>query len=168
MKKLFARVLTLCLLCGCCALADDTMVWEGEMAEKAAQIAGEFKTFDEIAIKIWVPDVMPAVELTDEDKEEGYIGYFSTADQDAGIGVQYANVEGMSLEEYAAELANSDIKSEPATINGIACLTYEYEGNGICAFTTAAGYILEVSCGPLANEGFAGIAALVFASIQPE
>ena len=64
-------------------------------------------TFDEISIKMWMPTVLAAVELTDEDKEGGYIGYYMTEDESAAIAVVYADVDGMSLEDYKAALADN-------------------------------------------------------------
>ena len=74
------------------------------VSESAAEVEGDFVTFDEIAVKIWVPAVMQAVELTDEDVENGYIGYFSNEENTWNLAVVYANVDGMSIEDYAADL----------------------------------------------------------------
>ncbi len=98
MKKLFALMLALCLM-GSVAMADANLTWDA-VAETAEQVDGGFQTFDEIAVKIWMPAVLQAVELTDEDKEAGYIGYYATADESAAVSVMYVNVEGMTLEEY--------------------------------------------------------------------
>ena len=51
------------------------------VADKAAEVEGDFVTFDEIAVKIWVPAEMQAVELTEEDVENGYIGYYSNEEK---------------------------------------------------------------------------------------
>jgi len=97
MKKLVVLILALCMLCSVASAAD--LNW-ADAEEAASKIAGEFKTFDEISVKIWIPEVLQAVELSDEDRESGYIGYF--ASDDAAVAVQYVNMEGMSLEEYEA------------------------------------------------------------------
>ena len=96
MKKLVVLILALCMLCSV-AFANE-LTW-ASVEENASQIAGEFKTFDEISVKIWMPDVLKAVELSDEDREGGYIGYFMTEDESAAVAVMYVNMEGMSLEE---------------------------------------------------------------------
>ena len=168
MKKLFALMLALCLLCSV-AMAEDTLSWEN-VAETAAQIEGEFHTFDEIAVKIWIPAVLKEAELADEYKEAGYIGYFVTEDQTAAVAVMYVNAEGLSLEEYNAYLVNEagvDEKTiEPGTVNGLDCLSYEYNGSGVLAFTTQMGYILEVSGSPLTDENFTQTLSIIMASIQ--
>ncbi len=165
MKKLVVLILALCMLCSV-AFANE-LTW-ASVEEAASKIAGEFKTFDEISVKIWIPEVLQAVELSDEDRESGYIGYF--ASDDAAVAVQYVNMEGMSLEEYEAQLKEdsevSDI--EAGTVNGLPALSYAIKDKdtGVVAFTTEMGYILEVACGPLSNEGFAQMVGIILSSIQ--
>ncbi len=165
MKKLVVLILALCMLCSV-AFANE-LTW-ASVEESASQIAGEFKTFDEISVKIWIPEVLQAAELSDEDRENGYIGYF--ASDDAAVAVQYVNMEGMSLEQYEAALKEeadvSDI--EAGTVNGLPALSYAIKDKdtGVLAFTTEMGYILEVSCGPLSNEGFAQMVGIILSSIQ--
>ena len=65
----------------------------------------KFKTFEEISIAIWLPDGINPVELTEEDVENGYIGYFMSEDESAVVAVMYVDVDGMSLEEYAEYLS---------------------------------------------------------------
>ena len=167
MKKLVVLILALCMLCSV-AFANE-LTW-ASVEETASQIAGEFKTFDEISVKIWMPDVLKAVELSDDDREGGYIGYFETEDETAAIAVQYVNVEGMSLEEYAAILSeDSEVSDlEAGTVNGLNTLSYTIPGKdtGVLAFATEMGYILEVSCRPLSDEGFASVVGIILCSIQ--
>ena len=54
MKKLVVLILALCMLCSVASAAD--LNW-ADAEEAASQIAGEFKTFDEISVKIWIPEV---------------------------------------------------------------------------------------------------------------
>ena len=165
MKKLVVLILALCMLCSV-AFANE-LTW-ASVEEAASQIAGEFKTFDEISVKIWIPEVLQAVELRDEERESGYIGSF--ASDEAAVAVQYVNMEGMSLEEYEAQLKEdsevSDI--EAGTVNGLPALSYAIKDKdtGVVAFTTEMGYILEVACGPLSNEGFAQMVGIILSSIQ--
>jgi len=167
MKKLFALMLALCLLCGCTALAENEITWEqvAPMIE-AGGITGEFVTFEEIAVKIFIPTGLNAVELSDEDKANGFIGYF-TADDGEAIAVTYVNVEGMDLETYAAQVAESGgTEIEAGTVNSLPCISYEYNGNMCCSFTTQMGYILEVVVGPLADDNAKLGASAILASIQ--
>ena len=61
---------------------------------------GRFVTFDEIAVQMWVPNVLEDVELTDEDKKDGYIGYYQSADGSYAAAVMYVDVKGEDLEAY--------------------------------------------------------------------
>ena len=131
---------------------------------------GQVYTFEDVDVNLWVPDVMAPVELADEDKEAGYIGYYATADESAAVSVMYVNVEGMTLEEYEAELkadsAISDI--EAGTVNGLPAVSYviKEKDTAAVAFTTEKGYILEVSCAPISDEGFAQVVGVILSSIQ--
>ena len=168
MKKLFALMLALCLLCGCTALAENEITWEQVAPTlEAAGVTGDFVTFDEIAVKVFIPTGANAVELTDENKEAGYIGYFTDESGDA-IAVQYVDVNGMSLEDYKAALETTEgvTEIETGTVNGLPCISYEYNSCIICAFTTQKGYILEVAVGPLPDDNAKMAAGFILASIQ--
>ena len=173
MKKLFAILMALCMLLSCAALAEgvEEVNWsdiEATLAE--AGVNGEFVNFDEIAVKIWIPEGLEAVELTDEDREAGYIGYFQN--EEAQLAVVYANVDGMSIEDYAAQLAEMDGIQEIAmlSINGLPGVRYQMTENDSLniAFATEAGYILEVTMAPLSADGAAVVWGVVGASIQAE
>ena len=173
MKKLFAILMALCMLLSCAALAEaaEEVNWsdvEATLAE--AGVTGEFATFDEIAVKIWIPEGLPAVELTDEDRENGYIGYFQN--DEAQLAVVYVNVDGMSIEDYAAALAETDGVENIAmlNINGLPGVRYQMPENDTLniAFATEAGYILEVTMAPLSADSAAVVWGIVGASIQAE
>ena len=160
--------LALCLMLGASAMADD-LVWEGDVEAAAnAKYEGQFVAFDEIAVKVWMPVDFQAVELSDDDKASGYIGYFAKGEEGA-FAIVYIDAEGMTLDEYQAKLSEdaevSDL--EPGTVNGLPCLTYKSNGTGSMAFATQMGYILEISYGPIGDET-PEVVALVFASIQAE
>lgn len=168
MKKLFALMLALCLL-GSVAMADE-LVWNDEAEAAAAQFEGEFYTFTEIDAKIWIPGDLEEVELNDDDAEAGIIGYFANEDGDNSITIQYYNADGMTLEEFEAELReDGDVDAdsiEAGTVNGLDCMSFKYEDCGVLAFATQKGYILEVVAEPMSDEEFMQEAAFVFASIQ--
>ena len=169
MKKLFALMLALCLLCSVAMAEENALVWEGDAENSASQIEGDFYTFKNISVKFWVPAVLQQVELSEEDVEEGTIAYFQTADESAALCFQYVDMDGTDLDAYAELLKENGVDEssiEAGTVNGISCLSYEYNGNGILAFATQMGYILEVAAGPTADEGFMAVASLIFASIQ--
>ena len=172
MKKILCVVLMLCLLVPA-ALAEETAVLNWETVApglEANNVTGEFYTFDEISVKIWLPEGFLPAELTEEDKEKGYIGYFLPEDQSAQVAVMYVNANSASLEEYAQYLSSeSDVADlKMGTVNGFPCVCYKLpEQDSVCvAFTTEAGYILEVICAPLSAENADKVWDVVIASIQ--
>ncbi len=169
MKKLFALMLALCLLCSVAMAEENALVWNDEVDAAASQFGGQFYTFKNISVKFWIPDILQQVELSEEDIEEGTIAYFQAADESAAVCFQYVDMNGTSLEDYAATLVENGVDEEsiePGTVNGISCLSYEYNGNGVLAFATQMGYILEVAAGPMDDEGFQQLASVIFCSIQ--
>jgi len=171
LKKFLCVLLMLCLLVPAALSEEAALKWEDvEPVLEAANLTGEFYTFDEIAIKIWLPEGMLPVELTEEDKEKGYIGYFMPEDQSAQMAVVYVNTDGMSLDEYAQSLSSDgDVTEvEKATVNGFPCVSYKLpkQDSVSVAFTTEAGYILEVTCAPLSVENAELVWGAVLGSIQ--
>lgn len=166
MKKLSALILALCLMLGCTAVAENAVSWEDFAPQlEAAGVTGEFVTFDQISIALFIPTGASAAELPDEN----YIGYFTSDDgSDDTIAVMYVDVNGMSLEDYYAMLQEAEgvTELEAGTVNGLPCLSYEYNGCLVCSFTTQKGYVLEVIVGPLANDAEKLAASFILASIQ--
>lgn len=172
MKKLLAVVVMLCML-SCCALAEEvpSLNWaDFESILEQSGVTGQFYTFDEIAVKMWVPEGLDAVELTEEDVANGYIGYFAPADQSAALAVMYVDVNGMSLEEYAATILPEAgaTEVEVGTVNGLACISYKLpEQDSISVtFATEAGYVLEVTCWPASEENAELVWGAVVSSIM--
>ena len=166
MKKIFALMLALCLMLGCTAIADGDVTWEqvAPMLESAG-VTGQFYTFEQIAVAVFIPEGASPAELPDD----SYIGYFTSDDgDDDTIAIQYVDVNGMSLEDYKAAVEETEgvTEVESGTVNGLPCISYEYNGCMICSFTTEMGYILEVVVGPLANDEEKQAASFILASIQ--
>ena len=182
MKKLFALILAGLMVLGCAAVASAEQVetlelnWEDfakeiEASEEAkAAFSGDFVTMEEIALKIYIPATFEQAELTDEDREAGYIAYFAMG-EDAGIGVQYVDMGGMSLEEYAQALTEEyGYECTNAVVNGLPALAYSFTEDdretAVLAFSTEKGYILEIAFAPTNDEGFGAVAAVLMASVQ--
>lgn len=172
MKKILCVLMMLCLMMSV-ALGEETATlnWEDMVPVlEAGGVNGEFYTFDEIAVKIWLPEGLLPVELTDADKEKGYIGYFMPEDESAQMAVMYVNVDGTTLEEYAQNLASLEdvTEIEMGTVNGFPCVAYQLPAQDSIsiAFTTEAGYILEVTCAPLSEENAELVWRAVISSIQ--
>ncbi len=173
MKKVFGILVAL-LIFATVAIAEEVpaLNWaDVEPVLEAGNVAGDFYTFDEIAIKIWMPEGLNPVELTEEDVEAGYIGYFQPEDESAAVAIMYVDVDGMTLEDYAAYLSDeSDVTEvELGTVNGIPCISYKMpEQDSVSVmFATEAGYALEVTCLPMSEENAELVWGAVIASIQP-
>ena len=182
MKKLFALILAALMVLGCAAVASAEQAqtlelnWENfageiEASEEAkAALSGDFVTLEEIALKLYIPATFEQAELTDEDREAGYIAYF-TMGEDMGVGIQYVDMSGMSLEEYAQLLTEEyGFECMDAVVNGLPALAYSFTENdretSVLAFSTEKGYILEIAFAPTNDEGFAAVAAVLMASVQ--
>lgn len=184
MKKLVALFLTVAMmLCAGAAFATEAeetteqteaieIDWADIEAQGAETIAqGEFINFDEIAVKMWMPNALAAVELTDDDKAQGYIGYYQPEDGSAAIAVMYVDAGGMTLEEYKEKLTEAAAtEMEDVVINGMEAVSYVLEetDTACVSFVTEAGYIFEVSGSPKSDENFAALLSMVMASIQAE
>lgn len=171
MKKFLCALLMLCLLVPAALAEENALNWETVVPVlEAGNVTGEFHTFDEIAVKIWLPEGMLPVELTEEDKENGYIGYFMPEDESAQMAVMYVDINGMSLEEYAQYLASEDSVTdvEAGTVNGFPCVSYKLPAQDSVSvtFTTEAGYALEVTCTPASEENAELVWGAVISSIQ--
>ena len=172
MKKLLCVVLMLCMALTA-ALAEETpaLTWEAFVPIlEAGNVTGQFYTFDEIAVKIWLPEGMNPVELTEEDRANGYIGYFMPDDESAAVSVMYVDVNGMSLEDYAAYLSGEEdvTEVEAGTVNGLPCVTYKMPAKNTLSitFATVAGYALELTCTPIDEENAELVWGAVVSSIQ--
>lgn len=173
MKKLFAVIAALCLLCSAALAEEPVQVnWSDtfEAAIAAGNVEGDFVTFDEIAIKFWLPAELKAAELTDEDVENGFIGFFTDDQNEAQVSVVYVDVDGMTIEEYTELLKNEDgvTEIEPVILNGLPAVNYQIPGDSSLnvAFATQMGYILEITMAPTNVEGAEMVWGAVAASIQ--
>lgn len=174
MKKLFCVLMVLCLVVTAAAAhaeAAPALNWEDfSPILEASGVSGEFYTFDEVAVKIWLPEGMYPVELTEEDQENGFIGYFMPEDESGAVSVVYVDVNGMSLEEYGEYLASEAgaTEIEVGTVNGFPCVSYTLpeQDSVSVTFTTEAGYALEVTCTPLSVENADMLWGAVISSIQ--
>lgn len=171
MKKLVSLFLAMVMtFCAVSAFAATEINWDALQEQGADMIAnGKMVTFDEISVQMWMPNVLIPAELTDEDKAQGYIGYYATESGSAAVAVMYADVNGMTLEDYKAQLAEiGATEIEDVIINGLPAVSYALEetDTACVAFATEAGYIFEVSGAPKSDGGFASVLMFVMASIQ--
>lgn len=171
MKKIVAILLALAL-CLSTAFAGEAN-W-ADVADTAAQMDpnGKFWTLNAVNCTLWIPEMLQYVELTQDDIDAGYTAYWCTEDGSAALGVQYIDVDGMSLTDYAAELVEMGIeKVQEEMVNGIPCVTYTYTDEdgvtcNVVAITTEAGYVLEFAF-TAGDESYEQLSLIIAASIQP-
>jgi hypothetical protein len=150
---------------------DDIIAEGGEEAQEVVA-QGEFKTFDEVAVQIWVPNVLIQQEVTDADKEEGVIGCFMDEDETALAMVTYNEAGGASIQDLMEYLAGEETveEMEYAVLNGLECVSYtdtELDAN-VVSFMTEGGKLLQFSFVPASDEDFEFVSSLMAASIMPE
>ena len=168
MKKLLAIVLALVLaLCAVPALASE-LNW-ADFEPASANIPARFVTIDQVGLKMWVPDALYPVELSEEFDEAFIIAYYLTEDGTCGFYVQYKDVNGASLEEYAASLEAVGAKEVASMlVNGMPALSFDLPEDDVTglAFATQQGYILQFTFFPLSDTDFAVTAGVMAASID--
>ena len=174
MKKIVAILLALALCLGTAFAAEVSEITWADVADAAAQIDpnGQIWTLNGINCAVWIPEVLKYVELSQEEIDAGYLAYWATEDNTAAMGVQYGNVDDLSLDEYAAMLAEMGISDiETGYVNGLYCVTYSYtneEGisSNVVAFALEGDNIVEFSF-TAGDEGYEAVASIIAASIQP-
>ena len=130
MKKLFALMLALCLLCSF-ALAEEEEIPVLNWADVEDQVkeAGSFQqiTFPEIATLLyWVPSNMDAFDVSQIPAEVPPVAAFATADGNYTLSVFALNIT--SLEEYLNGLQGQGAANfKNITVNGIDCVGCENE-----------------------------------------
>lgn len=179
MKKFIAlfAALVLCLSMASAAFAEATVTtinWEEVEAAAAemdpdGQMALVFNLSEGQACIMWVPSVFQAVELADEDFEEGMLAVLLTEDEEACVEVFQMDIGEGTLADFAAQAADygyTDV--EPAVVNGIECLVMVDAENdtAVLLLVTDAGVAVAFGFTPASDEGFAVVAQMMMASIQ--
>ena len=138
-----------------------------EADAKKADANGEFVTFDEINLKMWVPSVLKEQELTDEDIADGCYGYFEGEDEESGLTVYY--YDDLTIEEYAEEIAGYENCTAPeqTLINGYRTFTYKNTEYDTFNVVLAAGKdCMESTFWPASDADFYSLITCMSASIM--
>ena len=172
MKKTLATILTLGLLLMSCAFAEQVPAINWADAESAAaEIAGSWYVFNDIALEDWVPDIFENKDLPEADGEE-MLAKHEVADGSAGIYAQYlTGYDGATMDETVATLeANGATEIERCTLNGLDAVSFSVPDVDAVyvVFVTQSGNYVQFIFTPVSDEGFAAVAQLVTASIRPE
>lgn len=138
-----------------------------EADAQKADANGEFVTFDEIHLKMWVPSVLKEQELTDEDIADGCYGYFEGEDGESGLTVYY--YDDLTFEEYAEEIAGYENCTAPeqTLINGYRTFTYKNTEYDTFNVVLAAGKdCMESTFWPASDADFYSLITYMSASIM--
>ena len=173
MKKLFALMLALCLLCGCAAMAEEasTITWE-EVAPtvEASGVTGEFQLLEGPGLAVWVPTGMLAAEVSEEDAAAGRLALFIAEDQSGYFAVDAVNVPDMTLDQFFANAQESAAEEvELLNVNGLSGVVYKDPTNDLWSFSLVDtnSNVINFIMGPASEEGSKEVFSIVLASIQP-
>ena len=172
MKKIIALILSLMIAIASAAACAESLEWkDGET--NGVMPAGAFCTFEEAGLKAWIPSYMNEVELTEEDKSNGFIAYFSQSDNSHMISAVYVDTESLKTQEdYVKALETvegvSDISA--ITINGAPAVFYNLKENetSTVAIIEGNGKIFELTVYPTTGDEDLAAALYIFSSIQPK
>ena len=128
MKKLFALVLALCLLCSF-AMAETeatvpTISWS-DFEDKAVEIGGKLQGFSEVGVDymMFVPDGFEAVEIPTDVAEAGVLAILSNGT--LTFSVSKYSIEGMTSEQFIESLKEANaIQIEAGIVNGKESVSY--------------------------------------------
>ena len=172
MKKLFALMLALCLLCSV-ALAEGPVELNWADVEAAAEeVGGQFFAIEALGLVVWAPNDFYIVnESPEEYAERGINGMFAAVDEEGNltgaITLQYLDVNGASVEECVAAIEGAS-DPQDMIINGFPCVSFDLpEMDATCvAYATEQGNLFVVSFLPLSNADFAAKSVIMVASLQ--
>jgi len=171
MKKLFALVLSLCLLCSI-AMAEEAaeMNW-ADVEAAAAEYNGVFFPID-LGLKVWAPAdylVYTQDQLPEDYTSKGIYALITPEDGSGAIALQYVEANGAEVMDCVNAIEGaSDPKA--MVINGFPCVNFDLKAQDATAvaFGTEQGRLFVVSFMPISNADFAKIATIMVASLQAE
>ena len=176
MKKLFALVLSLCLLCSLAMAEESTLAsvnW-ADYEDEAVKIGGVLHGFGEIGIDymMFVPNGFEAVEVPADAAEAGVLEILSNGT--LTFSVSKYSVEGMNYEQFLESLKQANaIQIEAGILNGKESVSYVLTTpDGIMtanvAIPTEDGKeMITFTLAPADNEENLKTMKVVAASIQP-
>ena len=169
MKKLLGWMLALALVLSLTAVSAEEAEQLSELTADAGLPAEEYREFTEAGMKMWVPASFKSLDLTAEDREKGYIAYFTSEEGAQAVAVMCIGVGRLTLEDYRAFAEQEGITPRDVTINGLSWLAYPIEQFDAVsyAYTDEASLILEITLAPMSDADFAALAETIIASVQP-
>ena len=169
MKKIFSVLLALIILfsLSCIANAEEgDLFWEqvGPIVEDSFGENAHFVRLEEVDAKIWIPDYLEPVALSEEDLAGGAVASFMAKDESEMIYIVYTDVSGITLDAFQQQLTQNSISSKIINVNGIPVLLYYDSGTITAIYSTADGYFLQLIFYPASDE----FLTISLASVQPD
>ena len=172
MKKLLALVMMLCMLCTA-AVAENAseITWSDVEATLTEQgLTGEFAVLDQLGLKIWLPNGLDAVEVSEADAAAGRLALFTDADHTAYLAVDAIHVDGMTLDQYyeSALAAEGVSDVEMVTANGLSAVIYKSEAMDFwsASLVDTNSNIITFVMGPASEDGSQIVFSVIVASLQ--
>ncbi len=153
-------------------LGTTTLSWEKITAEEGAKAIidqGRIVEFPKVPCKIWIPNTMQPISLGDADAIGGFVGYYTTADNQNIASIVHINVGGMSLSDYKTAVTSYDgvYGVTDITVNGVNGVLYNMKSNNATcvSFIDDNGYVLEFTFSSMTDEAYKSMVAYMIASI---
>ena len=170
MKKAIALILSMMIAIASAAACAESLAWkDGETND--VMPAGAFYPFEEAGLKAWIPSYMNEVELSEEDKANGFIAYFSQSDNSHMISAVYVDTGTIKTqEEYvkALETVEGVTDISAITVNGVPAVFYNLKDNETSnvSITEGNGKVFELTVYPTTGNEDLAAAMYIFSSIQ--
>ena len=176
MKKLLSLLLSFLLLLSLSSAVfaeeESNLSWEG-FGSVAGDVLGEdahFVPIPEVNAKIWIPDYLEPVFLTDEDRANDVIAEFRSFDETQLVRITYFDAPGFTLGDYKQVLEDNGIQGVLIEVNGIPVLFYfDAESDMMIAnYITTDNFLLQIFFYPYSDETSFFLHEVILSSIQPD
>ncbi|MBO4290110.1 MAG: hypothetical protein J5865_08450 [Lachnospiraceae bacterium] len=173
MKKLFALVLSLCLL-GSFALAEENAITWDQVAPavEASGVEGDFVTLDQLGLKLWIPAGLLETEFSEEDAAAGRLALYMAEDQSGYLVIDAVHVDDMTLDQAVENTKATGMKDvEVVNTNGLTGVSYVNEAADTYSLSLVDtnSNIINFSMGPVSSdpENVKTVFSFIMASLQP-
>ena len=134
-------------------------------------LEGDFVTFDELGLMMWLPDFLtPGVIPEEQPNQDLFIGYFTPDDESAYASVVFQPAD-ITLDDYRELLESMGDLIEDLddyVINGMPFIGYYIpSGDSLCLATVVEGQgLIEFAFAPMSDEDMNAYAEIMGVSIQ--
>ena len=172
MKKMIAVLALLCaVVLPFSAMAETSVItWDevGAPAVEAYELAGDFYAMEVLGLKIWVPEGMVEVEVSEEDAAAGRLGI--VADDSCALIIDAVHVDGMTLDQaYENAVASGMVEPEIVNLNGLSALSYKNEAinAGCIVLVDTNCNVITFTLMPIEGEEAELAFGLIMSSLMP-